>query len=57
MPQRGLTPPCEQCDSLNNSLKKSKDVIRGLKLQITRLEEQLLFQNKNTSMLLCIYMI
>lgn len=40
MPQR-LAPPCEQCDVLSNNLKKSKETIRSLKLQISRLEERL----------------
>lgn len=46
MPQRAIS-PCENCDLLTSSNKKQKETIRGLKLQITRLEEQLAFMNKS----------
>ena len=48
MPQR-LAPPCEQCDVLSNNMKKSKETIRSLKLQISRLEEKLYDKKGNNN--------
>jgi hypothetical protein len=45
MPQRNHT-PCDNCSQLTVTNKKHKETIRTLKLQITRLEEQLAFMNK-----------
>ena len=45
MPQRNQA-PCHNCDVLSSGNKKQKEIIRTLKLQITRLEEQLAFMNK-----------
>ena len=40
LPQREVA-PCQNCESLEKSLKKAKEQIRGLKLNSTRLEEKI----------------
>lgn len=41
--------PCEMCDQLDKGLRKSKETIRSLRMQIAKLEEKLHDATKGTS--------